>query len=70
VIFDYKMKILASMYREKQVDWFSKRGFSCLGCLILFGSPDNSETHDVEYHFFLSDDDMTQDAHTVNIANK
>jgi hypothetical protein len=62
--------ILASMYRERQVNWFSKRGFSCLGCLILFGSSDNSDTHDVEYHFFLSDDDMTQDAHTVNIANK
>lgn len=69
VIFDYKMKILASMYREKQVDWFSKRGFSCLGCLILFGSSDYSESHDVEYHFFLSDD-TTQDSHAVNIAKE
>lgn len=69
VIFDYKMKILASMYREKQVDWFSKRGFSCLGCLILFGSSFESETHDVEYHFFLSDD-TTQDSHAVNIAKE
>lgn len=69
VILDYKMKILASMFREKQIDWFSKRGFSCLGCLILFGSSDYSETNDVEYHFFLSDD-TTQDAHAVNIAKE
>ena len=30
IIMDFKMKILASLYRERQKDWFSKRGFSCL----------------------------------------
>jgi hypothetical protein len=51
-------------------DLLSKRGFICLGRLILFGSSDKSEIHDVvEYHFFLSDN-TTQDLRTVNFAKE
>jgi hypothetical protein len=52
VVMDFKMKILASMYREKQKDWYSKRGFSCLGALIIFGSSKDSNENEVLYHFF------------------
>lgn len=74
VVFDFKMKILASYYREKQKDWFSKRGFSCLGVMIVFGhkkndsTEDNSE-NDVLYHMFFSDD-TTQDAIYVNTVKE
>jgi hypothetical protein len=53
VIMDFKMKILASMYREKQKEWFSKRGFSCLGgALIIFGSSKESDENEILYHLF------------------
>ena len=69
VVMDFKMKILASMYREKQKDWFSKRGFSCLGALIIFGSSKESEDNEILYHLFLSDD-TTQDGIYVNTAKE
>ena len=69
VVMDFKMKILASMYREKQKDWFSKRGFSCLGALVIFGSSAESNENEVLYHLFLSDD-TTQDGAYVNMATE
>lgn len=69
IIVDFKMKILASCYREKQKDWFSKRGFSCLGCMIIFGSASDSDENEVLYHIFLSDD-TTQDCNFVNTVKE
>ena len=67
VVLDYKMKILSSFFREKQEDWFAKRGFSCLGALLYFGSSSDKDANEVEYHFFLSSD-TTQDCDAVNIV--
>jgi hypothetical protein len=70
IIMDYKMKITAAMFREKQADWFSKRGFSCLGALIIFGSSNQDKAdNEVLYHLFISDD-TTQDGPAVNSAKQ
>ena len=69
IIMDFKMKILASLYQERQKDWFSKRGFSCLGVLIIFGSLTVSSDNEVLYHLFLSDD-TTQDGGYVNTVKE
>ena len=69
VVMDFKMKILSSLFREKQRDWFSKRGFSLLGALIIFGSANDSDHNEVLYHFFISDD-TTQDAEYVNTVKQ
>lgn len=79
IVFDFKMKILASFYREKQKDWFSKRGFSCLGVMIIFGRKqkqnnnhdniNNEDENDVMYHMFFSND-TTQDAIYVNTVKE
>ena len=69
VVMDFKMKILASMHREAQMDWFSKRGFSCLGAAIIFGSQEGSSENEVLYHLFLSDD-TTQDGIYVNTVKE
>ena len=69
VVMDFKMKILAALFREKQKDWFSKRGFSLLGALIIFGSEKEEDHNEVLYHFFISDD-TTQDAEYVNIVKE
>lgn len=65
VISDWKMKILASKYREAMQEWFSKRGISLLGFEIHFKS--EGETKQVLYHFFLTDD-TTQDTEAVICA--
>ncbi len=69
IIMDYKMKILSASFREPQSDWFSKRGFSCLGALIIFGSSDGEAENKVLYHFFISDD-TTQDSEAINCAKQ
>ena len=69
VVMDFKMKILSSLFREKQRDWFSKRGFSLLGALIIFGSANDDEHNEVLYHFFISED-TTQDAEYVNTVKQ
>ena len=69
LVLDFKMKILSSTYREKQKDWFSKRGFSCLGALLIFGSSKDSNENEVLYHLFLSDD-TTQDGCYVNTVKE
>ena len=69
VVMDFKMKILSSLFREKQRDWFSKRGFSLLGALIIFGSPEDEDHNEVLYHFFISSD-TTQDAEYVNTVKQ
>ena len=69
LVLDFKMKILSSAYREKQKDWFSKRGFSCLGALLIFGSSKDSNENEVLYHLFLSDD-TTQDGCYVNTVKE
>ena len=69
VIMDYKMKILSSSFREPQSDWFSKRGFSCLGALLIFGSSEADTENKVLYHFFISDD-TTQDSEAINCAKQ
>ena len=61
------MKIISSKHREAQIDWFAKRGFSCLGVLLIFGSSAENDENQVLYHFFLSDD-TTQDTDAVNTA--
>ena len=64
VVMDYKMKVLACSYREKQLDWYSKRGISVLGVeihLLIDGK------REVLYHFFISDD-TNQDAEAVLCA--
>ena len=53
VVADYKMKVLPSSYREKQIDWFSKRGISVLGVEVHVMINGKQE---VFYHFFISDD--------------
>ena len=68
LVMDYKMKIIASLFREAQADWFGKRGFSLLGALILIPS-DTPENYKAHYHFFLSDD-TTQDAEYVNTVKE
>ena len=74
VVFDFKMKILASFFREKQKDWFSKRGFSCLGVMLIFGRKKDEDHADcvdneVLYHMFFSDD-TTQDFVYVNTVKE
>lgn len=66
VIIDFKMKVLASRYREAQQDWFSKRGSSILGAEIHLFS-DDKEKKKVLYHFFISDDSF-QDTYAVLCA--
>lgn len=61
------MKILASTHREAQIEWFAKRGFSCLGVLVIFGSSSEKDSNEILYHFFISDD-TTQDTDAVNTA--
>ncbi len=51
------------------MDWFSKRGFSCLGAMIIFGSSDESLQNKVLYHLFISED-TTQNAAAVNDAKQ
>ena len=60
-----QMKILACKHLEAQMDWFAKRGFSCLGALIIFGSSSESTSNEIMYQFFISDD-TTQDTDAVN----
>ena len=69
VIMDFKMKILSAMYREGHGGWFSKRGFSCLGALVLTPSRDNPDSHEAVYHIFISND-TTQDAQYVNTVKE
>ena len=64
VVADYKMKVLPSSYREKQIDWFSKRGISVLGVEVHVLMNGKQE---VFYHFFISDD-ANQDAEAVLCA--
>ena len=64
VVIDYKMKVLPRSYREKQLDWFSKRGMSVLGVEIHLMIDGKRE---VLYHFFISDD-ANQDAEAVLCA--
>lgn len=59
------MKILASKHLEAQIDWFAKRGFSCLGVLIIFGSSADAISNEILYHLFISDD-TTQDTDAIN----
>lgn len=64
VVMDYKMKVLPSSFREKQIDWYSKRGISVLGVeihVMINGQPE------VLYHFFISDD-ANQNAEAVLCA--
>lgn len=68
LVMDFKMKINASLFQEAQADWFSKRGFSLLGALILIPS-EEPENYTAHYHFFLSDD-TTQDAQFVNTVKE
>lgn len=65
IICDWKMKILASKYRESQAEWFSKRGSSLLGFEVHLKGEDGKKK--VLYHFFLSDD-TTQDTEQVLCA--
>jgi len=67
VIMDFKMKILSSLYREAQIDWFGKSGFSCLGALILM--PAGADENKVVYHLFISGD-TTQDSEYVNTVKE
>ena len=67
VVSDWKMKILASRYRESQQEWFSKRGSSCLGIEIHLYDKSAENKKKVIYHFFFSDD-TTQDAKAVLCA--
>ena len=71
VIWDYKMKILPAYHLEAQRMFFSKRGFSLLGALVLIPleSSKNDKEFEVQYHFFFSDD-STQDAHAWNCAKE
>lgn len=64
LIIDYKMKILASLFRESTRAWYGKKGFSCFGSLIILPSAEK-EFRQVAYHLFLSDD-TTQDTPSVN----
>lgn len=63
-VLDYKMKVLPRSYREKMIDWYSKRGISVLGVEIhiLVGGE-----RKVFYHFLISDD-ANQDAEAVLCA--
>lgn len=45
----------------------AKRGFSCLGVLVIFGSSSEKDSNEILYHFFISDD-TTQDTDAVNTA--
>lgn len=70
VISDYKMKILPAQFREPQKNYFGKRGFSCLGFMVIYPSRSLSERGEkvtIEYHFMFSND-TTQDAHAVICA--
>lgn len=64
LIIDYKMKILASLFRESTRAWYGKKGFSCFGSLIILPSAEK-EFRQVVYHLFFSDD-TTQDTPSVN----
>ena len=54
LICDYKMKVLASRYREAQVDWYAKRGTTILGFELHF--TDKNKERKVLYFLFVSDD--------------
>jgi hypothetical protein len=69
LVMDYKMKILSSKHREKQSAWFSKRGFSVLGALIICGSPKDNPVNKVFYHSFISED-TTQNTQAINCAKQ
>ena len=63
-VIDYKMKVLPKSYREKMIDWYSKRGISVLG-VELHMMVDGERK--VFYHFFISDD-VNQDTEAVLCA--
>ena len=65
VICDWKMKILERFFRENMQRFFGKKGFSCLGFMVVFGS--NDENKEVKYFFFLSED-TCQDVNSVLAA--
>ena len=69
VIADWKMKILPMEYRESQQKFFAKRGFSCLGFLVITLSEDDPKKVNLHYHLYLSDD-STQDSDAVNEAKR
>ena len=72
VVCDFKMKILAEWYREKQKSFFGKRGTTCLGFMVMKrhereeGEEDieDDDRIDVSFYLFFSDD-TTQDANFV-----
>ena len=65
VISDWKMKILASYFRENMSKFFGKKGFSLIGFMIVYGS--DSPTKEVQYVFMLTDD-TCQDVQSVMAA--
>ena len=64
VVSDYKMKILATYFRENQKKFFAKRGTSCLGFMILTNVDSKEGTVDVNFVLLFSND-TTQDANFV-----
>jgi len=67
VVSDYKMKILATYFRENQKKFFAKRGTSCLGFMILTNVDSKEGTVDVNFVLLFSND-TTQDANFVLAA--
>ena len=63
-VIDYKMKVLPKSFREKMIDWYSKRGISVLG--VEMHMKVNGERK-AFYHFFISDD-TNQDTDAVCCA--
>jgi hypothetical protein len=70
VISDWKMKIIQQCFREKQEEFFGKRGTSLIGFMTISnqeGEVNGSADKDVTFNFMLTDD-TTQDNTSVNAA--
>ena len=64
LVMDYKMKVIPRSYREKMIDWYSKRGISVLGAEVHLMIEDQRK---VFYHFLISED-ANQDSEAVFCA--
>lgn len=62
VICDFKMKILAHFFREKMEAYFGKKGFSCIGFNVIFGS---STSQKRSQFYFMFSEDTKQDGNAV-----
>ncbi len=62
VICDFKMKILMHLFRESMEKFFSKKGFTCIGFMVVYGSSTGKKN--CQFYFGFSED-TKQDGNLV-----